>query len=143
MTQKAALLTHITHHIRAFLPHPLNRHFTVLSCLKGRLMIGVKRSEFLTQLKFHHADLLSQLRQDPGFAHLVSIHYQVDPHLEALKILHERPCVPLQRQIFNPACLEAIQANLLSTTDPTLRAALEKLMIQLQGGSFQLKVSHD
>lgn len=76
--------------VKAHLPEALRAHCHVCNIKNGQLILATDSAHWLTRLKFEKSELLSQLRQQPGFEYLSGIHCKVAPKLAEQTVIKPR-----------------------------------------------------
>lgn len=121
LTEKARRLAELDDSLRAALPPAVAPHVRLATVSDGCLVLQASSPVWAAQLRFKTPEILANLRRNPAFADVRSIRVRNDLSAAAPA---GNPTVQMHMSRESAAALRA-QAN--CTSDPALRAALERL----------------
>lgn len=111
--------------LNQFLQPAVREHCHLASFAAGTLTLIVTDGNWATRLRYQQKRLLKQLQDLPEFSQVSRIQFKVRPPLQ--------PAKPQARTIeLSEQAGQSIQASADATSDPALRAALQRLAKQAQ-----------
>ncbi len=109
--------------LNQFLQPAVREHCHLASFAAGTLTLIVTDGNWATRLRYQQKRLLKQLQNLPEFSQVSRIQFKVRPPLQ--------PAKPQARTIeLSEQAGQSIQASAEATSDPVLRAALQRLAKQ-------------
>lgn len=109
--------------LNQFLQPAVREHCHLASFAAGTLTLIVTDGNWATRLRYQQKRLLKQLQDLPEFSQVSRIQFKVRPPLQ--------PAKPQARTIeLSEQAGQSIQASAEATSDPVLRAALQRLAKQ-------------
>lgn len=121
LLHKADAISRVQHLLEEKLPDEMQGHLLVGGCTQGTVTILTDKAVWLTWLRFERTQLLKLINSLPDFHHVDAIAFKVRP-LRSI-----RPAVRKPPRYITEEASEHILACAEYTTDPKLKAALERL----------------
>jgi len=121
LTDKANRLRGQAGRVAAALPEALRAHVQLATITDGCLVLKAASAAWATQARFKTPEILARLREQPEFAGLRSIRIRTDLDPPAAEAPSPGLAAP------GSAARDALLAQAADTSDPRLRAALERL----------------
>lgn len=120
LVERAQALDRLQELINQYLQPAARAHCRLANYQAGTLTLIVTDGHWATRLRYQQKRLLKQLQSVPEFSQVTRIHFKVRPPVHVAQ--------PAERTIeLSEQAGQAIQSSAESTTDPVLRAALERL----------------
>jgi|SRR5699024_2107133 len=128
LVERAQALDRLQDLINQYLQPAARPHCRLATYQSGTLTLIVTDGHWATRLRYQQKRLLKQLQSIPEFSQVTRIHFKVRPPLQVTQ--------PTARNIeLSEQAGQAIQTSAEATTDPRLRAALERLAGNAQQSS--------
>jgi len=120
LLERAAAIDGINQRLLRFLPSPLNQHVCFANIREDTAIIMADSATWLTRIRYLAPDILKFLRQEPGLARLIKVHFKIQPLAENSEPVPQRP------QLSENAA-ELLMSTAKIIDDPKLKTALYNL----------------